>query len=170
MVDVGAIGSGQFHDPRRKTDVRRRRARYRRRRRRRRFCRRRRGARRNSGAKTQNKGEPECGAIVGDSDHRKPSRRGDLESPVRFTRPRDVIESHGKHQLSKRGCFSRGRSVEQLRHRLFIGDAANRLADQRRTGDLADLVLQTRVVGGVNGIGDHQFLEHRGLHPLGGGA
>src|SRR3569832_1001788 len=46
---------------------------------------------------------------------------------------------------------------EQTHHRLALGDALDRLGDQRRHGNLADLRARARAVHERDRIGDHHF-------------
>src|SRR6478736_6957225 len=48
---------------------------------------------------------------------------------------------------------------EQTHHRLALGDALDRLCDQRRHGELADLAAAAGGVGQGNRVRHHHFVE-----------
>ena len=54
-----------------------------------------------------------------------------------------------------------GSLVEQARDRAFVGDSADRLGEQRRDGQAADLAVLGIGLAGPDGVGDDQLAELR---------
>src|ERR1700761_1807609 len=80
--------------------------------------------------------------------------------------PDKKVASHGRRPLGKRGRTGEPAIlVEEFRHALLVGDAADRLADQAVAADVADLAAVAGAVGRGDGIGHHQLLQDGGVDP-----